>query len=295
MPENQDIRKRIRYLNIKINSLVEELFSGSYASIFKGFGLEFSEIREYIHGDDLRTIDWNVFARTGKLHSKKYQEERELAIMIIVDCSASMLEANLVSSKADHLLVLFALFGFAAVQNNDKVGSVLFHKDIANFYPPRRGRQYVMQQLRSITRELEHGEENSGTNMALALRAVAQRMRRRGVCIILSDFLHQGYNKELALLAHRHDVIAIRLQMEEHANFPNVGLVHMKDLETKEQRSFWGLSHGLRRRYHDFWQRQEEQWKLLCNATKVDHYTINTNESPEKKLYEYISRRQRKK
>lgn len=293
MTETQGIQRRIRQIRLMMTKLVKELFSGSYQSIFKGFGLEFDEIREYVAGDDPRMIDWNVFARTEELYSKTFREEREVAMMIIVDCSASMLESGQGDSrKFDHLMILFALFGFAAVLNQDRVGSVFFHRDIVNFYPPRKGRQYVMQQLGALIGQLERGEQNRGSQLKRALQVVSQKMSRRGICVILSDFLSQSYEKELALLAHRHDVIAIRLNAKHYMNFPHLGLVNLRDLETGESAYFWGYSRRLKRSYHNFWTKHQSQWEKTCSQLKVKHYSIDTDESPEKRIYQYLSRRQ---
>ncbi len=288
MLETNDIHQYIQNLNLTVSRLVEELFAGNYRAIFKGFGLEFAEIREYMDGDDMRMIDWNVFARTGQLHSKTFQEERELTMMIIADCSASMLEANMEHHKFDLQLFLFALFAAAAAMHNDRVGSIFYHQDVANFFPSRKGCKYVMQQLTSLTTQLGHAHKNRGSNLGLALSLAAQKMHKRGICIIFSDFLSQGYEKELAILSHRHDVIAIRLSTEYHNRFPSVGLVRLSDYESQENRFFWGHSSQLKHRYKDYWQRQEEQWRKICHRYGVDHYSIQTNENIIQKIYEYL-------
>ncbi|WGK69836.1 DUF58 domain-containing protein [Candidatus Haliotispira prima] len=288
MIETSEIHKYIWHLNLTVNRLVEEMFAGNYRAIFKGFGLEFAEIREYMDGDDTRMIDWNVFARTGQLHSKTFQEERELAMVIIADCSASMLEANMSNRKFDLQLFLFALFGAAAAMHNDRVGSIFYHQDVAEFFPPRKGRKYVMQQLTSLTAQLGRAYDNRGSNLGQALGLAAQRMRKRGICIILSDFLSLDYEKELAILAHRHDVIAIRLGMEFHNRFPSVGLSRLSDYESQESHFFWGHSADLKNRYKDYWQRQEEQWQRICHRCGVDSYSIFTNENMVQKIYEYL-------
>ncbi len=294
MIETNEIHKYIRHLNLTVSRLVEEMFAGNYRAIFKGFGLEFAEIREYMDGDDVRMIDWNVFARTGQLHSKTFQEERELAMMLIADCSASMLEANMDNRKFDLQLFLFALFGAAAAMHNDRVGSIFYQQDVVQFFPPRKGRKYVMQQLSSLTRQLGRAYDNYGSNLGRALSLAAQRMRKRGICIILSDFLSQNYEKELAILAHRHDVIAIRLNMEFHNRFPAIGLARLKDYESPESHFFWGHSTRLKNRYREYWQRQEEQWQKICRHCGVDHYDIATNEDLVQKIYEYLWLRRKK-
>ena len=288
MTEANEIHKYIRHLNLTVSRLVQEMFAGNYRSIFKGFGLEFAEIREYMDGDDVRMIDWNVFARTAQLHSKTFQEERELAMMIIADCSASMLEANLENRKFDLQLFLFALFGTAAAMHNDRVGSIFYHHNVAEFFPPRKGRKYVMQQLSSLTAQLKQADKNRGSNLGQALSLAAQRMRKRGICIIFSDFLIQGYEKQLAILAHRHDVIAIRLNMEYHNRFPSIGLTRLNDYESQEGQFFWGYSSKLKNRYKEYWQRQEELWQHICHRYGVDSYNINTNENLVQKIYEYL-------
>ena len=292
-----EIYKYIRYLNLTISNLVEEMFAGNYRAIFKGFGLEFAEIREYIDGDDVRMIDWNVFARTGQLYSKIFQEERELGMMIVADCSASMLEADMENSKFEVQLFLFALFGAAAAMHNDRVGSIFYHREVVKFFPPRKGRKYVMQQLTCLTEHfrstLEQHDSGHGSNLALALSLAAQRMRRRGICLIFSDFLCQGYEKELAILAHRHDVIAIRLATEYHSRFPRIGLTRLSDYESRESRFFWGYSSQLRQQYRDYWKFQEEQWRRTCRHCGIDSYSIYTNENLVQKIYDYLSMRKK--
>ena len=289
-----EIAKYVRYLNLTIRRLVDQIFAGNYQAIFKGFGLEFAEIREYIDGDDMRTIDWNVFARTGELHSKTFQEERELTMMLIADCSASMLEANIEQRTFDLQLFLFAIFGAAAAMHNDKVGSIFYHQEVEKFFPPRKGRQYVIQQLSSLTAQLPHPRANRGSNLAAALRLAAQRMRRRGICIILSDFLCAGYERALAILAHRHDVIAIRLGMEYHNSFPSIGLVRLSDYESHESHFFWGHSKHLKSHYKEYWQRWEAQWERVCRRCGIDSYSVFTNEDMIEKIYEYLRHRSRR-
>lgn len=292
--EPGEIERYVRRLNLTISRLVDQMFAGNYHAIFKGFGLEFAEIREYTDGDDMRTIDWNVFARTGELHSKTFQEERELAMMLIADCSASMLEANMHRRIFDLQLFLFAIFGAAAAMHNDKVGSIFYHQEVARFFPPRKGRQYVMQQLSSLTAQLAHSRANRGSNLGGALKLAAQRMRRRGICIILSDFLCAGYETELAILAHRHDVIAIRLGMEYHNSFPSIGLVRLSDYESHESHFFWGHSKHLKSQYKEYWQRWEDHWQRVCLRCGIDSYSIFTNEDMIGKIYEYLRRRSRR-
>ena len=293
-PEPAEIARYVRYLNLTLGRLVDQMFAGNYHAIFKGFGMEFAEIREYMDGDDVRTIDWNVFARTGELYSKTFQEERELAMMIIADCSASMLEANMERRIFDLQLFLFAIFGAAAAMHNDRVGSIFYHQKVARFFPPRKGRRYVMQQLSSLTAQLQHSRANRGSNLGEALGLAAQRMRRRGICIILSDFLCAGYETELAILAHRHDVIAIRLGMEYHSSFPSMGLVRLNDYESHESHFFWGHSRHLKSRYKEYWERWEAQWNRVCRRCGIDSYSIFTNEDVIEKISFWLRRKRQR-
>jgi uncharacterized protein (DUF58 family) len=228
----QEILKKIRRIEIRTRRLVADVFSGEYHSVFKGRGIEFSEVREYLPGDDIRSIDWNVTARMGHPYVKKFEEEREMSIMFVVDASGSGAFGSANRFKAELAAELCAVLAFSATRNNDRVGLVMFSDRIEKVVPPRKGRRHVLR----VVRELLYSEpEGTGTDIPMALDYLANIVRRHAVVFLVSDFQTTGYDRALAVANRRYDLIAIDVSDPRERELPRVGLVELEDAETGER------------------------------------------------------------
>ncbi|MCG8453333.1 MAG: DUF58 domain-containing protein [Spirochaetales bacterium] len=283
-----DLPARVRRLHVRSRKLVESLFAGNYHSVFKGPGLEFDEVRDYQYGDDVRFIDWNVSSRMAAPYSKTFKEERELVLMGVVDVSASLSTGVAGRTKRDTAGNLFALLAMAAVANNDKVGSLLYSDRVERLVVPMKDRKHV---LRQISEVLGHHPRGRGSDLALALKTTAQNLKRKSIVVVLSDFRSQGYQSELALLARKHDVIAIRITDPTDYSFPEVGLVEAEDPETGKGFSAWGHSKSLRKEYSDFWDDERRAWLKNCRAIGADTLEVSTEEEPADSLLAFFRRR----
>jgi len=221
--------KAVRKIQIRTSHLVSDLFAGQYQSVFKGRGIEFAEVRLYQPGDEVRTIDWNVTARTGAPHVKRYAEERELTVMLLVDASASTRFGSVRQLKSALAAELAALFAFSAITNNDKVGLVIFSDRIELALPPRKGTRHVLRVIRDV---LSLRPVGRGTDIPAALEHLDKVTKRRCVVFVLSDFLDPRCRQALRIAARRHDVIAVVLEDPREAAFPPVGFVELEEAET---------------------------------------------------------------
>lgn len=227
----KEVIKKIRRIEIRTKKLVNELFSGEYHSTFKGQGMEFEEVRQYEPGDDVRLIDWNVTARMGLPYIKKFREERELTVILLIDVSSSGQFGTRDSFKNDTAAELGALLAFSAIKNNDKVGLIIFTDQIEIFVPPKKGRAHVLRIIREI---LYFKPVGKGTNIAAALEYFNKVIRRKSVVFLVSDFLSEGFTKPLQIANNKHDIIAIKVSDPREITFDNVGLIELQDAETGE-------------------------------------------------------------
>jgi uncharacterized protein (DUF58 family) len=223
--------KAVRKIQIRTSHLVADLFAGQYHTVFKGRGMEFAEVRQYLPGDEVRTIDWNVTARTGVPHVKRFSEERELTVMLLVDSSASTAFGTVRQFKRELAAELAALFAYSAITNNDKVGLVIFSDRIELSLPPRKGNRHVLRVIREI---LNHVPTGRGTDIPLALDHLNKVVPRRCVTFLLSDFLAEGTRQSLKIASKRHDLIAVVLEDPREEQLPAMGLVALEDPETGE-------------------------------------------------------------
>ena len=225
----REILKKVRRIEISTRGLVNDVFSGEYHSVFKGQGMTFSEVREYQYGDDIRSIDWNVTARTGAPFVKIFEEERELTVMLVVDVSASGNFGTRERIKGEVAVELSAVLAFSAIKNNDKIGLILFSDRIEKFVPPRKGRRHVLRVLREL---LYHRPEGRGTDIGGALEYLSRVVPRRAVVFLVSDFMGTGFLRPLSVAGRRHDLIAVRMKDTRESELPPMGLVEMEDPET---------------------------------------------------------------
>jgi len=227
----KEILKKVRQIEIRIGRLVNDVFAGKYESIFKGRGMEFHEVREYVPGDDIRSIDWNVTARTGHPFVKKFVEERELTVLLMVDVSGSGYFGTKNKMKKEVMAEIGALLAFSAIKNNDKVGLLLFTDRVEKFLPPKKGRPHALRVIREL---LYYEPKGKKTNINIALEYLGSVLKKRSVIFLLSDFMDSNYEKRLRILNKRHDIIAIPISDPRETHFPSIGLIEFEDKETGE-------------------------------------------------------------
>src|SRR3984885_8228801 len=229
--DTKELLKKVRKIEIKTRGLSNHLFSGEYHSAFKGRGMAFSEVREYQVGDEIRTIDWNVTARFNHPYVKVFDEERELTVMLLMDVSASENFGTIIQQKQDLATEICAVLAFSAIQNNDKVGVIFFSDKIEKFIPPKKGRSHILMIIREL---IDFKPESKGTDVALALKYFTSAIKKRCTAFILSDFMSPAFEDELKIANKKHDVIALRLYDKHEEEFPNLGLIPVRDEETDE-------------------------------------------------------------
>ncbi|MBM4166390.1 MAG: DUF58 domain-containing protein, partial [Ignavibacteria bacterium] len=224
-----EILKNVRKIEIKTRGMVNQIFSGEYHSVFKGRGMNFSEVREYQYGDDIRSIDWNVSARYNHPYIKVYEEERELTVMLIVDFSRSGNFGTVEKFKNEIAAELCAVLAFSALKNNDKVGMILFTDIIEKFIPPKKGKPHALRLIREL---LAFQPKNFGTNISISLENLTHTIKRRCIAFVISDFFDDGFEKAIQLASKKHDVIALQLSDPKEQDIPKIGLVKFRDAET---------------------------------------------------------------
>ena len=284
----KEILKKIQRIEIFTNRLVNTVFAGEYESVFKGQGITFDEVREYQVGDEIRTIDWNVTARMGQAYIKKYVEERELVMMLVVDMSASTSFGSITETKAEIAAEIAALLAFSAIKNNDKVGLICFTDTVEHFVPPRKGKRHVLRVVRDI---LHFQPKQSGTNIETALSFVDRVLKPHSVVFLISDFKDTGYEKQLRLSGKRHSLIAITLQDRREVELPDVGLIELEDAESGETVILDTRSEQARRMYTELNQRADAERRQVFRASQVDSIHIRTDESYVKPLIRFFRQR----
>ena len=245
----RELIRRVRRIEIRTRRLVEESLAGAYHSSFKGRGMEFAEVREYTPGDDVRTIDWNVSARMGHPFVKKFTEERELTVVLLVDASASGRFGTEPSTKLQMAAEISALLTFSALRNNDRVGLLLFTDEVELFLPPRKGREHGLRVLREV---LAFEAQGKGTRINQALEFMQRVVTKRAVVFLVSDFFDDGYERTLRVAARKHDMVAISVEDPRESQLPPVGLVAVIDPETEQPGVIDASSARVRRRYAEF-------------------------------------------
>lgn len=266
-----ELARQIRFIQIFTSRAVNDILAGEYQSVFKGRGMEFDEVREYQPGDDVRAIDWNVTARTGHPFVKRYVEERELTVLLLVDISASGLFGSVAKRKSEVAAELCAMLAFSAIKNNDKVGLLLFSNRIEKFIPPRKGGSHVLRIIREV---LGFQPEGQGTDIAQALEYLGKVVHKRGVVFLLSDFLSSDYAKPLGLLARRHDLIAISIYDRCELQLPSLGLIELVDAESGASRLVDSSDPKFRARFAEMGQRRQQGLARLFGSLAVDHIPI---------------------
>lgn len=272
----KEILEKVRLIEIRSRNIVNELFAGEYHSAFKGRGMEFAEVREYLRGDDVRTIDWNVTARIGAPYVKVFDEEREQTVMLLVDASASGAFGSVRHMKGEVGVEISALLAFAAIKNNDRVGLLIFTDEVEVFVPPKKGRKHVLR----VIRELLYFEPRGRcTSIAGALDYLDKVLHRRSVVFLISDFIDEGYERSLQLMRRRHDLVAISLFDPRERVLPDVGFINLQDAETGEQFLVDSGRKEVRAHFAQLQRRSEERRRALFRRTGIDEATIDITES----------------
>lgn len=287
----KEILKKVRHIELRTTRLVNDLFGGEYHSVFKGQGIEFADVREYVPGDDIRTIDWNVTARSQHPFVKKFVEERELTVMFLVDMSGSQYFGSGARLKAEVAAEITALLAFSAVRNHDKTGLCIATDQVEKFIPPKKGKRNVLRVVREI---LYYKPKRKGTHLSSALEYLHNTLTRTAIIFLVSDFLDKDYEKSLRVLNRHHDVIAIHLKDRREMELPNVGLLRIQDPETGRS-SLVDTSQGsLRSAYHERIHKNEEALDDFLKSQGIDKISISADQSYIEPIMKFFKLRERR-
>jgi len=292
---SRELIKKIRYIQIYTSKAVNDVLAGEYHSVFKGQGMEFDEVRAYQPGDDIRTIDWNVTARTGHPYVKRYVEEREITVFFLVDLSRSGSFGSREKLKNEVAAEFCALLAFSAIKNNDKVGLIVFTDTIQLFIPPAKGTSHVLRLIRELL-FFEPGtiRKKTGPDIALALDYLGRVLHKRGVVFLVSDFLDQNFEKPLRVLARRHDLIAVKVSDPRELALPDVGLLEIQDAETGEIVVIDTGSKTVRSRYTHLAEEKNRALSDLFQSTGIDQIQLLTDRDYVLDLVKFFRKRMRK-
>lgn len=278
----------VRRIEIETKRLTKQLFTGEYHSTFKGRGMSFSEVRAYQYGDDVRNIDWNVTARTGDPFIKVYEEERELTVMLLIDCSASQFFGSATQLKSQLAAKISAVLAFSAIYNNDKVGLLLFTDTVEKYIPPRKGRQQVLRIIREI---IDIQAIKKPTRLDVALEYFNNIQKKRTICFILSDFMTDDYVSALRITARRHDLVGVHISDPREAKLEDIGLLYVRDAETDEVLCIDTSSAKVRAQYAQHFEKQQTEFKQHFAKSGAETLHISTTEAYVRALMLFFDRR----
>lgn len=287
----RELFAKVKLIEITTSRLVNNVFAGEYHSVFKGKGIEFDEVREYVPGDDVRDIDWNVTAKTGAPHTKKYVEERELTVIFMVDVSRSEYFGTRSRAKSEVIAEICALLAFSAIKNNDRVGILFFTDEVEKFIPPKKGKRHVLRVVREI---LSFTPKGRGTNLNVALRALNDIVRKSATVFLFSDFLDEGYERLLKISHKKHDVVALVVEDPMESHFPRVGFVNLEDAENDRFFSLDSGRKGFGRRFEEEAARRKENRKRLFTSMNLDYIDIQSHASYVDPLIRFFKARERR-
>ncbi len=286
--DTKELLKKVRKIEIKTRRLSDHVFGGEYHSTFKGRGMTFSEVRQYQFGDDVRAIDWNVTARYNEPFVKVFEEERELTLMLVVDVSGSEFFGSGQQFKREVLTEIAATLSFSALQNNDKVGLLLFSDQVELFIPPKKGRTHVLRIIREL---LEFHPKSKQTDIRIALEFLSGILKKKAIVFLLSDFMDDSYEKTLRIAAKKHDLTGIRVYDKREVEMPNIGLVPMLDSETQKTQWVNTASKAVRNQYQKTHQKQVDTFETLFRKNGAGTLHCSLEESYVKKLLGYFKAR----
>lgn len=291
MLTTKELLKKVRQIEIRTRGLVNQVFSGEYHSVFKGRGMEFSEVREYQFGDDIRNIDWNVTARFGHPYVKIFEEERELTVILLVDMSGSQFFGSSLLTKQQVAAEVSAVLAFSALKNNDKVGLILFSDKVEKFIPPRKSKSHTLRIIREL---LSFEPVGKGTNLKNALEYLNHTIKKKSIVFLLSDFQDSGYEKILRIIGKKHDLVGIVISDERENNIPKLGLINFIDPETGEKLSIDTSN----KNFQKFFSKKKEEFdnyrKQTFISSRLDVINVNTRETYIKPLVNFFRMRERR-
>lgn len=287
----RELLKQVKQIEIRTRGLVNEVFSGEYHSVFKGRGMEFSEVREYQIGDDIRSIDWNVSARFGHPFVKIFEEERELTVMLIVDLSGSLVFGSVDKTKQQIAAELSAILAFSALKNNDKVGLILFTDRIEKFISPKKGKSHALRIIREV---LSFEPQGNTTNIRQALEYFNHTIKKKAIAFVLSDFMDEGYENILRIVGRKHDLIGIVLSDKREKEIQKLGLIKFRDAETGELRIIDTNDRSFNKYFLEEQKRIVEFRKSLFISSRLDSVEIETGGSYVKPLVDFFKMRERR-
>lgn len=287
----REVLRQVKLIELRTRGLVNTLFSGEYHSVFKGHGVEFAEVREYVPGDDFRAIDWNVSARMSHPYVKKYTEERELTVLFAVDLSGSEQFGTRGRFKAEVAAEISAVIAMAAIKNNDRVGLLLFSDRVEKFVPPKKGRRHALRLIRDL---LAFEPIGTGTDLELALDYLGRVMRHRAIVFLISDFFDTGYEMSLKRLGRRHDLVAVTVSDPREHSLPDVGYLELTDAETGERFILDSGNRYVRDQFEHLADEESGQLKRLLRRLSIDQIEIQTDRSYVPPLISFFRARERK-
>lgn len=286
--DTKELLKKVRKIEIKTRRLSDHVFGGEYHSTFKGRGMTFSEVRQYQYGDDVRNIDWNVTARYSEPFVKVFEEERELTLMLVADISGSEWFGTHQQFKNEIITEVAATLAFSALQNNDKIGLLLFSDNIELFIPPKKGKSHVLLIIREL---LEFKPQSKKTDIANALKYLTNVMKKKAIVFVLSDFISDGYADTLKIVANKHDVTGIRIYDHREAEIPNLGMVQMEDEETGEFMLVNTAAKNVRTNYRAYYLERVDYFRDAFRKSGAGELSCRVDESYVKKLLGYFKKR----
>lgn len=290
--QDADLYKKIRRIEIETSQLVNDILAGAYRSAFKGRGMEFEEVREYMPGDDVRSIDWNVTARSDKPYVKSFREERDLTVILIVDVSASTRYGSTSSFKSDLIAEISAVLAFSAIKNNDKIGMILFSSKVEKYIPPNKGSRHVLRMVREV---LAFKPKENGTDLEAALIFLGHVQKSSAICFLLTDFIcPNNYSHELILTAKRHDLIALAIVDRHEMNFPKFGLISLTALENGKTVLLDSSNPAFQEKFINQAKMRESLYQSLLMKSGAGLVQIRTDESYIPPLRKFFKLRQRK-
>ena len=287
----KEVLKKIRHIQITTSRMVTDVFAGQYQSVFKGRGMEFDEVREYQPGDDIKSIDWNVTARTGQPHVKKFVEERELTVMLLLDASESSHFGSVKQLKSQLAAELCSVLAFSATRNNDRIGLMIFTDKVEKFVPPRKGLRHV---LRIIREALYYKPKGKGTDIVRALEHLNRISRRRTISFVISDFFASDFERFLGIANKRHDMIAVTITDPREIDLPKVGILKLDDAETGESVIVDTSNTHLRNSYREASEQRIQDREKMFRSINVDNIDVRTDVPYVKELIKFFKMRERR-
>jgi uncharacterized protein (DUF58 family) len=279
--EAKDLLKKVRKIEIKSRGLTNQVFAGEYHSAYKGKGMAFSEVREYQYGDPVKDIDWHVTARFNHPYIKVFEEERELTVMLLIDVSGSKAFGTHQKFKQELATEIAAVLSFSAIQNNDKIGVILFSDKIEKFIPPQKGRKHI---LRIILELLDYKPNSTKTDITQALKFLTNAIKKRSTAFIISDFVSPDFTDALKIAGKKHDLAALRVFDSFEQELPDLGLAYFLDAETGEQKWVDTSSKSVRREYRRWWKQKHDEASVIFRKANVDYADIRTDQDYVKPL-----------